>query len=214
VVASSYADRGLFAPIAKDVLVIENGVQLCKFGELETRANSNSFLYLGRFSENKNLLNLVRWFAAAHARDRELRLCIAGREDNQHSEAVRREVSRLDCADVIEVLADPSNAQIRAAIERSRFVISASTYEGFGLSIPELMSYGLVPVLSEIPSFCHFIQQSGIGELFGFGEDQFVAAVQRAVADHSPAQMRRAEEFARGYSWDTVALRFEAVYDA
>lgn len=214
VVASSYADKALFSPIARDVVVIENGVRLRKFGETYSRAAGNTLLCLGRFSENKNLLNLVRWFAAAHAQDSSLQLCIAGREDGGNSGEVMRAVERVGCADAIKVLPDPTDAQICAAIEQSRFVISASTYEGFGLTIPELMSYGLVPVLSAIPSFRYFVEQAGIGELFGFNETEFIDAVKRAIANHSLAQMRRAEQFAQHYSWDSVAQRFEAAYDA
>ena len=81
VAASSYSDRDLFAPIARNLEVVENGVRFRKFGDAEIDAAANGFLYVGRFSENKNLVNLVRWFAAAAASDDSLHLFIAGRTD-------------------------------------------------------------------------------------------------------------------------------------
>lgn len=214
VIASSYADKVLFDTIAPQTMVIENGVSLKKFGSVDNRAVGNGFLCLGRFSENKNLLNLVRWFAAAYRSDNSLRLYIAGRADSESAQQLTACVRELGAEAAISVIPDPTDSAICAMIEQSRFVVSASTYEGFGLTVPELMSYGLVPVLSNIPSFRHFVEHAGIGGLFEFNEASFIAAVQAAVAVHSPAQVEQAEIFAGQYAWAVVARQFAAVYDA
>lgn len=214
VIASSYADKVLFEVIAPHTMVIENGVNLKKFGNVDRRAEGNGFLCLGRFSENKNLLNLVRWFAAAYRSDNSLRLYIAGRADSEAAQVVADCVRELGVETAISIVPDPSDSAICAMIEQCRFVVSASTYEGFGLTVPELMSYGLVPVLSDIPSFRHFVERAGFGNLFEFNEASFVAAVQGAIAAYSPAQVAQAELFAEQYAWATVARQFAAVYDA
>jgi alpha-1,3-mannosyltransferase len=214
VIASSYADKAMFDPIVRDVTVIENGIRLRKFGAAVRSAERNGFLCLGRFSENKNLVNLVRWFSAAYRKDNSLHLYIAGRADTGASEKVVAAVRELGSDAAISVIPDPSDAAICNAIAQSRFVVSASTYEGFGLTVPELMSYGLVPVLSNIASFRHFITRAGFGELFDFNEESFVAATTQAINAYSSQQVERAERFAALYSWDTVARQFAAVYDA
>jgi alpha-1,3-mannosyltransferase len=168
----------------------------------------------GALSENKNLASLVRWFAAAQRREPSLHLYIAGRAEAGKPGQLDALVRALDAGAAIDIVADPSDAAICRLIEQSRFVISASTYEGFGLTVPELMAYGLVPVLSDIPAFRHFIEQARIGALFDFDESSFAAALRNAVAAFAPAQIERAERFASRYSWDTVAQQFAAVYDA
>lgn len=213
VIASSYADKVLFEPVAPNTVVIENGASLKKFGEAACSATVNGFLCLGRFSDNKNLLNLVRWFAAAYRNDHSLRLYIAGRADNAKARELIECVRQLGAESAISIVPDPSDSAICAMIEQCRFVVSASTYEGFGLTVPELMSYGLVPVLSNIPSFRHFVERAGFGGLFEFSEESFVAAVQVAKAAYTPAHVERAQQFAEQYAWGTVARQFAAVYD-
>jgi alpha-1,3-mannosyltransferase len=214
VIASSYADKVLFEPIARHTTVIENGVSLKKFGTAVCSATANGFLCLGRFSDNKNLLNLVRWFAAARRTDRSLRLYIAGRADQESVQELIECARLLGAEQGISIVPNPSDSAICALIEQCRFVISASTYEGFGLSVPELMSYGMVPVLSNIPSFRHFVERAGFGCLFEFSEASFIAALQAAIAAHSPAHAARAAQFAEQYAWVAVARQFAAVYDA
>ena len=217
VVASSYADGELFAPVARNLQVIENGVRLQKFGAVECGVESgrNGFLFLGRFSVNKNLNQLIRWFAGAIKKtDAPLHLYLAGRADTGDVEAMRQIVRECDAEAAITIVADPTDAQIRDMIAASSFVISASQYEGFGLVIPELMSYGLIPVLSDIPAFAYFIKAAHIGELFDADQASFTAAVERAVVNRSPAVAAKAREFAELYSWDKIARRFEAVYVA
>lgn len=214
VVASSYADGELFAPVARNLEVIENGVRLQKFGVAPPLEPRNGFLFLGRFSENKNLHQLIRWFAGANAVDKSLHLYLAGRADTGDIAALRDTVRACGADNAVTIAADPSDQQIRDIIATSGFVISASQYEGFGLVIPELMSYGLIPVLSNIPAFTHFIEASAIGELFDANQQSFTAALQRAIAKRSPATEAKAREFAELYSWDKIARRFEAVYVA
>ena len=226
VVASSYADGALFAPVARNLRVIENGVRLQKFGAVQFRAVQfnavqsgstavrHGFLFLGRFSENKNLRQLIRWFAGASALDASLHLYLAGRADTGDIAALRQTVRASGAEAAVTIAADPSDAQIRDLIAASRFVISASRYEGFGLVIPELMSYGLVPVLSAIPAFTYFVEAAQVGEIFAADQQAFTDALQRAVAKHSAAAQTRARAFAELYSWDKIARRFEAVYVA
>jgi len=214
VIASSYSDKTLFEPVSKRLTVIENGVSLRKFGEIGERIERNGFICLGRFSPNKNLDNLVRWFAAAHRRDDSIHLYIAGRSEGNKADELRALVHQLGVEAAITIVPNPTDATICAMIAQCRFVVSASTYEGFGLTVPELMSYGLVPVLSNIPSFRHFVARAAIGGLFDLSEASFVTTALAAVAAHSPLQIERAERFANQYSWSSVATQFAAVYDA
>lgn len=218
VVASSYADGELFAPVARNLSVIENGVRLQKFGAVSAREPRNGCLFLGRFSENKNLQQLIRWFAHAYENAAIAALAphlyLAGRADTGDLAALRETVRTHQAEHCVSIIADPSDAQLREIIADSGFVISASQYEGFGLVIPELMSYGLIPVLSNIPAFAHFIRKSQVGALFAADQLAFDAALQHAFAQRSAQTAAAARAFAERYAWDKIAQRFEAVYVA
>lgn len=212
VAASSYSDRDLFAPIVRNLEVVENGVRFRKFGDAEIDAAANGFLYVGRFSENKNLVNLVRWFAAAAASDDSLHLFIAGRTDGGNYDDVVAEIKRLHAESFITVISNPTDAEIQALIGRSRFALSASTYEGFGIAVVELMSYGLVPILSAIPSFRLFVNEAGIGELFELNESAFCTAIESAMRGYKATDKLVAQQFAQRYSWSAVAQKFDEIY--
>lgn len=212
VIASSFSDEKLFATISKNVMIIENGVRLQKFDAVAAQSNRRHLFYLGRFSENKNLPNLIRWFAAARQKHPDVRLLIAGRIDGGNYPEVMAAIEQLGLREAVDVVPNPSDAQIRDMIAQSGFVVSASTYEGFGLAVPELMSYGLVPLLSAIPSFQRFIEQSGIGASFALNEASFATALDNVLAYHSDEQVDVAERFAQRYSWDAVADRFDDIY--
>lgn len=218
VVASSYADGELFAPVARNLQVIENGVRLQKFGPIAPREPHAGFLFLGRFSENKNLHQLIRWFAQAQKNTgiatASPHLYLAGRADTGDVDALLETVRANNADHCVSIVPDPTDTQLRNMISASGFVISASQYEGFGLVIPELMSYGLLPVLSDIPAFTHFVGSAQIGALFSSNQASFDAALQRALTQRSAQTEALAREFAERYSWDKIAQRFEAVYVA
>jgi glycosyltransferase involved in cell wall biosynthesis len=62
----------------------------------------------------------------------------------------------------IEFYPSPSNALIQKKLQESKFVLSASLAEGFGLPPLEGMLFGCVPIVSRIPQHIENIGQNGI----------------------------------------------------
>lgn len=197
-------DKALFQQIKDDCQLIENGVAYQKFGRPQASANSNDLVYLGRLSSNKRLSWLIEAFNRLDADGSKLRI-IGNRAtgDAAHLESL---VKMLNAEDRVQLLFNINDDAIRSHIETSRFVVSASEYEGFGLSVIELMSYGLVPFLSSKPdSFKGFIDQSGVGELFNYEQKQFEASYLALVRAWSADEAKKAKQFAETFSWKSVA---------
>lgn len=197
-------DNALFQQIRQDCQLIENGVAYQKFGPSHAGTSHNDLVYLGRLSSNKKLDWLVAAFSRIAADGSKLR--IIGNRATGDAQQLENLVASLQAEEKVELLFNIPDKEIREHIQASRFVVSASEYEGFGLSVIELMSYGLVPFLSSKPdSFKSFVAQSGVGALFSYEQQEFEAGYLSLVRSWSADEVEKAKQFAETFSWKSVA---------
>ncbi|WP_292438040.1 glycosyltransferase family 4 protein [Methylophaga sp.] len=197
-------DRQLFEQVRAGCQLIENGVAYQKFGQANQAADSNDMVYLGRLSSNKRLDWLIEAFSRIDGTDSKLR--IIGNRATGDAGQLEKLVTALNAEDRVELLFNIPDEEILHHIASSRFVVSASEYEGFGLSVIELMSYGLVPILSSAPdSFKGFVQQSGVGTLFSYEQQDFEKGYLTLIREWSEEEKNKAKTFAERFSWKSVA---------
>lgn len=197
-------DNLLFEKIKQGCHLIENGVSYQKFGYSQQLGSSNDLVYLGRLSSNKKLDWLIEAFSQLDNPNSMLK--IIGNRATGDAEQLETLLTTLDAENRVALLFNLSDEEILTHIESSRFVVSASEYEGFGLSVIELMSYGLVPLLSSQPdSFKSFIGQSEVGKLFSYKQKEFQASYLEIVEGWSAEEAKKAKSFAETFSWKSVA---------
>lgn len=218
IIATSDNDGRIFEPVVgRDRLrVIENGVDVRKFRDRAPHGATPTLIYFGRWSENKGLPEALDLLAALRAADSAWRLIIAGREYDYDAAHLAALATEKAVADAVEILPNPDDAALAAAIARASYFVCLSRHEGFGLAAIEAMSAGLVPVLSDIPPFRALVERSGLGFLVGPGDSRVAAG--RLLRDrHLPADLHgarreRAVAFAEPYDWQRVAGSYERVY--
>ncbi len=211
IASCSTNDYELFKDIGYSSLLIENGVNFQKFGVVKSIQKVNDFIYLGRFSDNKRLIDLIELWSKIDHQD--CRLKIIGRSKTGNVNVIRSKISELKCEQYVQLFTDISDKEILCHIAASRFTISASAYEGFGISVVELMSYGLVPLLSvEPPSFKRFIEESGVGAQFALDINNLDQAVKYLTMQWSEIQCQVSQSYASRFSWPVVAERYLNVY--
>jgi alpha-1,3-mannosyltransferase len=113
----------------------------------------------------------------------------------------------------VEIHVGADDSELRALIGRASYIASASRYEGFGLSVVEGMSAGLVPILRPIPPFKQIVERTGCGYLVDM-DDPIAAALQvrKLHQEGNPARRVAAITAAARFSWTGVAARFAAEY--
>jgi alpha-1,3-mannosyltransferase len=213
VLCGSTNDLAMFKTISPDSQPFKYGVRLRKFGTQVSPIKTNDMVYLGRFSSNKRLA----WLIEAYARLKNPAgvLKIIGRSKTGDIAELKAVVDRLGCQSRVELVVDVDDSVIRQHLVTSRFTVSASEYEGFGLSIIELMSYGLVPFLSnETPSFVDFIQESKAGELFEHSFDSFNTQYEQLISHWSPALAQGALAYTEQFAWKAVSEEIFHVYES
>lgn len=215
IVATSENDGALFGRVAqRNLEVIENGVDIDKFADRAAPAPTRTLLYFGRWSVNKGILAALDFVAALRRQEPGWTLTVAGREYDYDLARLRAEAAQRGLGDAVELVANPSDAELAQLMGRASYFIGLSEHEGFGMAPVEAMSAGLTPVLADIPPFRRLLGHAGAGILVADGGQ--AAAVRALLADHAaggPAKVRaQLRQAAQAYGWRSAAGRYAAAY--
>lgn len=200
------------------VWVIPSGYEPTLFEEVEpdpevAAPSGRRVLYVGRLHPQKDVLTLVR--AAALLRTRQARVVIVG--DGPDRSMLERAVRDLGCQDVVTLLGAVPHWRVPAVLAAGDVLALPSRYEELGSVLIEAMRAGLPVVASRTGGIPDLVAEGETGLLVPPGDPGALAlALDRVLSDHRvAAQMRAAARLrARSYSWDVLAPRVRAAYDA
>jgi alpha-1,3-mannosyltransferase len=218
VFASSVNDEKIFSSITDCRLRrLDNGVDTAKLANAASPKFAPVLIYFGRFASHKGLERLVESFTALKQRIPDARLHLVGNDyDGTLGKLHARLASAQDQA-AIFIHTGKDDVSLRKIISECSFFVSASEYEGFGLSLVEAMSAGLIPIVNRIPSFEQIVGSAGIGCVTDFSCPERAASeiaeyFDRTEGDHQ--RMRAtAMESSKPYSWKQVATQFQECYE-
>ena len=99
---------------------------------------------------------------------------------------------------------------------QAEFFVSASEYEGFGLTAIEAMASGLIPLLNDIESFRDFVEQEGNGFILDFSSPEKAGAgIEKALrlkASERKEMASKARLSVNRFDWPAKVKEFAAVY--
>ncbi len=217
VIADSAHDLALFGPISQNVIQIDNGVDFSRFGDTQKDVEPGLMLYVGRLSHNKRVDNLIKVFRHVNIGYAQARLVLVGCD----FDGIAGELMALAAAHGVEnavtFAGELPDSTLKGHFERAHVFVSASEYEGFGISTVEAMSAATVPIVNAIPPFRDLIEEGLTGFLTDFADSKQAANVILSalrMSDNTLHQMgNRAREAARNYAWENVITRYIDVYD-
>jgi alpha-1,3-mannosyltransferase len=212
-IASSQNDAALFSRLTSRLITIETGVSVDKFANCAARDATRTMIYFGRLSKNKRLPTLIALFAALRKISPDWSLIIAGTEFEETFSALGECARSLGVDHAVQFFASPTDADLAALIGAASYFVSLSAYEGFGVSVVEAMSAGLVPILSDIPTFREFIRRAGRGLLVD-AVDLGAAAGAVAAFDATHPTKHRDDFIAAAakYSWSSMTKAYLTEY--
>ena len=217
VIAVSPSDEKLFSSIRhRGIICIENGVDVQKYADAASKLPQKTILSHGRLSTNKRLDRVISLVATLRQTNGDWTLKIAGRPWDVSVEELARICDDTGLRDAVEVVLSPSDEALRAIMSQCSLAMSASDYEGFGLSAIEAMSAGLLPVLNAIPPYQHLVACTGAGVIVDF-DDPKTAAKQLLrgwysfSADYDRSRLTTMEA-AKRYDWQHAADAYAKMY--
>ncbi|MFH0955494.1 MAG: glycosyltransferase family 4 protein [Candidatus Micrarchaeota archaeon] len=211
VVADSPHDFELFKPIAPRMELIENGVDFSALSK-KTKKKQGVFLYVGRLSKNKRLDLLLKTFGELKKQGRDFELRLAGPDWEHLAEELKRLAKELKIEKQVVFLGEVSDQQLAAEYLSAQFFVSASRYEAFGISTIEAMAAGCVPIVSDIPSFRHFINDGKDGYLADFSDPEKTAGLIAKVTGKKSGVSKKARQSALRFSWEKKAKEWLNAY--
>ncbi|MCR4368480.1 MAG: glycosyltransferase family 4 protein [archaeon] len=219
IIAVSRNDLQLFKKIVKHAALIENGVNISDF-----RAGTKkpgSFLFLGRFSKNKRIDLLLETFAAVariapKANKGKFSLIIAGTDWEGLLNEYKKRAKELGLENSVEFVLDPDEVRVRELYSESEYYVSASRYEGFGISLVEAMASGCVPIVEKNMGYSEIVddKENGFFAYFEDSEDaakKIVAVLNMAAAEKKKVS-RKAVSKAGKFSLAGKMEKTEMVY--
>jgi alpha-1,3-mannosyltransferase len=215
--ACSAGDEAIFRKVAgRRVVRIDNGVDTNKFAGLASRKFVPTLVYFGRFSANKGLDRLVDAFDVLCDELPRARLHIMGRDWGDLLPALKERIHAARHGTAITVHEAPSDDDIRRVISASSYFVSASQYEGFGLTLVEALAAGLLPIVSPLPSFASILGGSDTGLPVQFDDAQSagkeMASFIRETAKGYGTRRSEAMQLSSRYAWPKVSGRFVREY--
>lgn len=201
-----------YIPDATDrIFVVPNGIEPPDSPALPPQER-NGTLYLGRLHEKKQVLELVRnW--AAHKSTAEHTLMIAGWGAPDYEKALQAEI---DAHPSIEFSGPAFGEKKQSLLSRARYFILPSLSEGLPMAVLEAISFGAIPIITEscnLPEL--FLDGTAIklSEDFSNLDAIYATELFRSMEDisaHSEACRKRSTD----YHWDKIAERIQPAYQA
>ncbi len=213
VLAVSIGDLKAFRKICPKAELLENGVELSGFRA--GKKTGGAFLFVGRFSKNKKVENLLRAFAELGAKSK-FRLIVAGTDWEHLLSSYKKTTQRLGIGEKVEFVLNPSHEALKKVYSSSEFFVSASEHEGFGLSLVEAMASGCIPVVQANESFSNIVQDGKSGIIVDYANAQGAAEkISKALGmgkNEKEKYSRKAVERSKAFSWKGKIEKLESVY--
>ena len=218
IVATSENDYNIFLQVVskKKITVIENGVDVLKFNHSEKRTIGRNIIYFGRWSVNKGLVKMLDLVRQLVNVDYRWTLIISGREYDYTCANLMNEIETRKLSKNIFLIPSPSTIELKRLISQSHFYLSLSDHEGFGISVIESMSAGLIPILSNIPTYKQFVARSGVGLIVNENNyNEIIKTLELFVM--MPSNRYRlicdqARRFALSYDWEFAIKKYMKIY--
>jgi alpha-1,3-mannosyltransferase len=215
VAADSASDASLFAMVSQRVQLLENAIDVGPLLALPVdRKRPGSFLYVGRLSDNKGIPLLLNAVAMALKRGASLSLRIVGPDVEGKREGYEALARRLGVVGQVDFVGEVDKRGLLEEFSRAETFVSASQYEGFGLSAVEAKAAGCRLLLHRNDAFESLFGACLTAILVDFRDPNAAGAamieiMRQRVVDATQDSVRRETE---AYSWERKLSEWAAVY--
>lgn len=206
-IANSEADFLLMERLGRDVTLIANGVS--PLGNFQARGRD--LLYLGRLASHKHVDRLIAAMAQPSLQGSVLH--IVGPEWDVTPQHLSLHAKTLGVGERVHIHGHVTSQRLAEIARDCGIFVSASAYEGFGMSLIEAMSVGLIPIAQPNPSFSELLANAPVGVLASFDTTPEAAIAIRLELDRlSDDRRAAARAFASQFNWQGHAEKTAALY--
>ena len=214
VIADSRSDEVIYSKISPNIEQIPNGIPSDVF-QVERNPEPYSLLYVGRLPRNKRIDRLIETLAELKNVYPEIKLRIVGEDWEGIQEELEILGERRGVRGNLEFLGKVDRKELLENLSKAAFFVSASEYEGFGISILEAMAAGCVVVVNDIPAFREFVKDGENGFIVDFSDYGAVAqTLAKSINQDFGEMWKKGQETAAEYDWKVIVGKIEKVYNS
>ncbi len=214
VIAVSNQDKETFRKIVPEnkIKTIENGIDFSRFSIVSTeKKDKYSFVYLGRLSRNKQIDKLILLFEKLVNEDQRYTLHIIGPDFDNLKKELKDLIYEKNLQYNIFLHGPLAQKDINTIFSKSLYFISASAYEGFGLTAIEAMAARSILFLNKIPTFEKLISSTKAGVLLDFSD---LDSCKKKILEYNRKLLPELKEIARKNYALAKKWAWENVYDS
>jgi alpha-1,3-mannosyltransferase len=217
VVCVSQHDRQMFSRIVhpRRIRVIENGANIDGLWSLKKTPQPGLVLGVARLAENKRVHKVLEAMALLKDRYPHLRLEWVGADFSALRPSLERRATDLGLSGRVCFHGATSREELYRLFERAHLFVSASAYEGFGLSTIEAMSAATVVVVTAVGVHPDVVHDGVSGFLVEQDATGLAAQMERALSlpgEKLAAMGEQARAATKRFSWSRIVLEYEQLY--
>ncbi len=217
VVCVSQHDRQMFSRIVPPhrIRVIENGANIDGLWSLRKTLQPGLVLGVARLAENKRVHKVLEAMAPLKDRYPHLRLEWVGGDFSGLRASLERRVIELGLSGRVCFHGAISREELYRLLQRAHLFVSASAYEGFGLSTIEAMSAATVVVVTAVGVHPDVVQDGVSGFLVDQDATGLSVQMERALSvpgEKLAAIGEQARVATKRFSWSRIVLQYEQLY--
>ncbi len=215
IIATGRNDYELFSRISGNIVLVEPCIYYENFSSIRRKPEKNTLLFVGRLSKNKRIDNLIRTVAELKRKIPDVKLYVAGNDWDGSMESLKKLSRSLGTEKNAVFLGKVSEPELKKYYSISLFFVSASEYEGFGISVAEAMAAGCVPILNNIGAFRSFVDEGKNGFVLDFSKPKEAAEIAYKVMKRKDLSRiaANAKAAAKKYDWGTITEKIVRLYE-
>jgi alpha-1,3-mannosyltransferase len=169
ILATSENDYAYFSAFADKIALLENGIDSTRHAAVPSERRSlSNWLYWGRIARHKRLDLICDLAIRARRMGHPVKLTICGPDFDGTLGNLKKQIANA-APGVVRYIEAPNEAALAKLVEDAGVYVTASEYEGFGLTIIEAMSAGLPVIARDISPINKFVA-GGAGLLLRFDD--------------------------------------------
>ncbi|HEV7122098.1 MAG TPA: glycosyltransferase family 4 protein [Rhodanobacter sp.] len=215
--AQPFAVAGLFKPQVRVFAIPESSSRFTPGDRATARAETGLYgdpcaLWVGHLNPNKDPLTVLDGVARSVSRLPGLQLWCAFGNAPLLAEVQQRIAHDPRLAGRVHLLGKVTHAQVGRLMQAADVFISGSHAEGSGYALLEALACGVMPVVTDIPSFRALTDDGRIGKLWPCGDADGLAEALIIAASNRMASTRVRAHFDAALSFAAVGRQWAEAY--
>lgn len=217
--AAAWRERGTIRPSQPVYEIVEGSTCFACGSRAAARSRTGFvgqpiFFWAANLDRNKDPLTVLAGFERALAELPEARLYMAYRSGELLPRVRQRLAGSAALGGAVERLGEVPYERMEDLFNSADFLLQGSSYEGSGYALVDALACGVVPVVTDIPTFRYMTGNGSVGTLWPPGDSAALAAAILEAVRRPLEPGRRAARafFDENLSFEAIGRQARAAY--